>query len=154
MSTSPTSIHIENLEVRYGKTRALNGVSFKVRAGEVYALLGRNGTGKSSLVRCLLGQQKPTAGIIRLLGEDSWRHRAQLMGRIGVVPETPDAPPSMTVGQIVKFSRQLYSRWDEEGLEQRLQRFEVPHKTPFGRLSKGQQAQVMMALALAMVPNS
>jgi len=64
--------------------------------GTVYALLGRNGAGKSSLVRCLLGQQRPAAGRAMLFGRDAWRHRASLMAQVGVVPEQPDAPPGAT----------------------------------------------------------
>jgi len=130
MTNEGACIEIQNLGVRYGKTTALNGVSLGVEAGEVYALLGRNGAGKSSLVRCLLGQQKPDAGQLRLLGRDSWRHRAWLMERLGVVPETPDAPPSMTVKRLASFSRRLYPRWDGEGLKKRLRRFDVPWDLP------------------------
>lgn len=147
------SIEVRNLLVRYGKLTALDGISLRVEPGEVYALLGRNGAGKSSLVRCLLGQQKPDAGEVRLLGRNSWRHRTRLMERIGVVPETPDAPPSMTVKQLASFNRSLYPQWDGEGLEKRLRRFDVPFRIPFGRLSRGQRAQVMIALALAPVPD-
>ena len=57
-----TMIAVEGLEVRYGKTVALAGVSLEVEAGSVFALLGRNGAGKSSLVRCLLGHRQPSAG--------------------------------------------------------------------------------------------
>lgn len=152
-NSEDAKIEIRDLGVRYGKITALKRVSLRVEPGEVYALLGRNGAGKSSLVRCLLGQQKPDIGQVMLLGQDSWRHRARLMERIGVVPETPDAPPSMTVKQLAGFNRQLYPRWDGAGLEKRLRRFDVPWNVPFGRLSKGQRAQVTIALALAPVPD-
>ena len=66
-------IQVESLTVRYGRRRALDGVSFAVTEGSVYALLGRNGAGKSSLVRCLLGAQRPAAGRARLFGRDVWR---------------------------------------------------------------------------------
>ena len=55
-------LSVEGLAVRYGPRTVLDGVSFDVPRGTVFALLGRNGTGKSSLVRCALGQQKPTRG--------------------------------------------------------------------------------------------
>ena len=77
-------IRVESLGVRYGRAVALDGVSLEVAPGSVYALLGRNGAGKSSLVRCLLGQQKPSGGRVSLFGRDSWRHRTRLMQRLGV----------------------------------------------------------------------
>lgn len=145
-------IEVESLEVRYGKAVALGGVSLKVAPGSVYALLGRNGAGKSSMVRCLLGHRKPSAGRIALFGRDCWRHRHRLMERLGVVPEEPDAPPSMTARQLGRFSRRLYPRWDSSGYSARLKRFEVPSDTAFARLSKGEKAQVMLSLALASKP--
>lgn len=148
-----TVLQVDDLKVRYGRTTVLDGVSFGVEAGQVCALLGRNGTGKSSLVRCVLGQQKPDGGQVSIFGRDSWRHRARLMQRIGVAPEEPDAPPTMTANQLSRFGAKLYGRWDDDGLRQRLGRFDVPMKVPFGRLSRGQKAQVMLALALAPEPD-
>ena len=145
-------IDVDSLSVRYGKTTALDGVSLRVESGSVYALLGRNGAGKSSLVRCLLGQQKPTGGCVRLFGRESWRHRASLMAKLGVVPEEPDAPVVMTAKQLGGFCSRLYSLWDADGYRARLSRFDIPLNTAFGQLSKGQKAQVMLALALASMP--
>jgi ABC-2 type transport system ATP-binding protein len=85
----------ERLTVRYGRTTAVDAVSLDVPKGSVFALLGRNGAGKSSLLRCLLGWQKATDGRCELLGEDPWNRRANLMERVGVVPEEPDAPREM-----------------------------------------------------------
>jgi ABC-2 type transport system ATP-binding protein len=145
-------IEVDDLTVRYGDRTALNGVSFSVPAGAVYALLGRNGAGKSSLVRCLLGSQRPDAGGVRLLARDVWRQRAGILGDVGVVPEEPDAPPAMTARQLSRFCARLYPRWDAAGAEERLRRFGVPADVPFGRLSKGQKGQVALTLALAPQP--
>lgn len=149
---APPPVAIEGLTVRYGPRTACAGVSLKVARGAVYALLGRNGAGKSSLVRCLLGQQKPEAGRALLFGEDSWKRRTRLMARVGVVPEGPDAPAAMTARQIAAFCRGLYPSWDEKGVGDRLARFGVPMDHPFGTLSKGQKAQVMLATALGHAP--
>lgn len=145
-------IEIAGLTVRYAGRTALDDVSLTVPEGAVYALLGRNGAGKSSLMRCLLGAQRSDAGTTRLLGRDSWRERASILCDIGVVPEEPDAPPAMTVRQIARFCSRLYPRWDAAGMDERLRRFGVPVDVPFGRLSKGQKGQVALALALAPVP--
>jgi ABC-2 type transport system ATP-binding protein len=152
MSLIEGLIEVEGLTVRYGGRTALDDVSFSVPEGAVYALLGRNGAGKSSLMRCLLGAQRPAAGTARLLGRDSWRERAPILRDVGVVSEEPDAPPAMTVRQIARFCSRLYPRWDAAGLEERLRRFGVPSDIPFGRLSKGQKGQAALTLALAPVP--
>jgi ABC-2 type transport system ATP-binding protein len=145
-------IEVAALTVRYGRRTALDDVSFAVPEGSVYALLGRNGAGKSSLIRCLLGSQRPAAGTIRLLGRDAWRERAAILRDVGSVPEEPDAPPAMTARQIGRFCSRLYPRWDGAGVDERLRRFGVPLDVPFGRLSKGQKGQVALTLALAAAP--
>lgn len=148
-----TAIEISNLTVRYGSVTAVRDVTLNVPQGSVYALLGRNGAGKSSLVRCLLGQRQPDSGSIRAFGRDVWTERAVLMQRIGVVSEEADAPPEMTVDQIARFCSRLYARWDQREVDARLDRFEVPARTKFGALSKGQKKQALLALALAISPD-
>ncbi|MCU1245001.1 MAG: ytrB 1 [Acidobacteria bacterium] len=154
MNASDTiAIHIAGVTVRYGKRAAVDDVTFSVPRGSVYALLGRNGAGKSSLIRCLLGQQKPQRGTIALLGEDVWRKRATLMDRVGVVPEEGDAPPDMRVRDLARFCSGLYSRWEQGTFDERVQRFGIPPSARFGELSKGQKKQVSLALALASSPD-
>jgi ABC-type multidrug transport system ATPase subunit len=142
----------EGLAVRYGRSCLLDDVSFAVPAGSVFAILGRNGSGKTSLVRCLLGQQKPAAGRALLFGRNAWTDRRKAMNRIGVLPEEPDAPPSMTARQLSDFCRRLYARWDGPAVEGRLSRFDVPLDTPFGRLSRGERGAVMLSLCLGHSP--
>jgi ABC-2 type transport system ATP-binding protein len=150
--SSHAAARADRLTVRYGRTTAVDAVSFDVPKGSVFALLGRNGAGKSSLVRCLLGWQKPTEGRTELLGADPWRSRAKLMERVGVVPEEPDAPREMTARQLGTFCSRLYPAWDGKGYDARLSRFGVPPATAFGSLSKGQKGLTQLSLALASSP--
>lgn len=152
MSGEAAVLSVEGLAVRYGPRTVLDGVSFAVPRGSVFALLGRNGVGKSSLVRCALGQQKPTQGAVRVFGEDAWGSRSRAMARIGVVPEEPDAPPDMTARELLAFCAPLYPTWDDAAARGRLERSGVPLGVRFGRLSKGQKGAVMLALALAAAP--
>jgi ABC-2 type transport system ATP-binding protein len=142
----------DSLSVSYGRTRVIEGLTLAVPRGSVYALLGRNGAGKSSLLRVLLGQRPAAAGRVRLLGEDPWAQRTSLMARVGVVPEEPDAPPEMTPAQLSAFCARLHARWDAPSVAERLRRFEVPAHRSFGSLSKGQKGAVMLALALGHSP--
>jgi ABC-2 type transport system ATP-binding protein len=146
------SIHAANVTVRYGRKTAVDGVTLSVAPGSVYALLGRNGTGKSSLVRCLLGMLRPDGGHAELFGEDIWRHRTKLMDRVGVVPEEADAPPEMRVRDLGWFSSKLYSRWQQPAFDSRIGRFGIAPAARIGELSKGQKKQVSLALALATSP--
>ena len=146
------ALETDGLAVSYGRTRVLDRITLSVPRGSVFALLGRNGSGKTSLLRCVLGQRPVAAGGARLLGEDPWRHRRRLMERVGVVPEDPNAFPEMTAGQLSAFCGRLHGRWDGAAVEERLRRFEVPTDRPFGGLSKGQKGAVMLALGLGHDP--
>jgi ABC-2 type transport system ATP-binding protein len=146
------AVQAANVTVRYGKKTAVDDVTLSVAPGTVYALLGRNGSGKSSLVRCLLGQLRPQTGHAELFGEDVWRNRTKLMERVGVVPEDPDAPPESRVRDLAWFSSKLYSRWSQSAFDRRIERFGIAPAARFGELSKGQKKQVSLALALATAP--
>ena len=150
---SEAAIEVRDLTVRYGKKIATDAVTFTVARGTVYALLGRNGAGKSSLVRCLLGLQRPTAGRSAMFGEDTWSRRTALMNRVGVVSEEADAPPELSVAALARFCSRVYARWDNDILESRLRAFSIPLTSKFGSLSKGQKKQVSLALGLAMAPD-
>ncbi len=147
-----TVIQANGITVRFGKKTAVDDVTLAVPTGSVYALLGRNGAGKSSLVRCLLGHLRPNRGRVELFGEDVWTRRAKLMDRVGIVGEEPDAPPEMRVRDLASFSARLYSQWRQPSFDARLERFAIDPKSRFGELSKGQRKQVMLALALAGSP--
>jgi len=149
---SDNAIQVSDLIVRYGRAIAVDHVALTVGRGNVYALVGRNGAGKSSLVRCLLGQQKPQGGTSTLFGEDAWSRRATLMQRVGVVSEEADAPPEMSVAAIARFCSRLYDKWNQDSVEARLRTFGVPLTSRFGTLSKGQKKQVSLAMALAISP--
>ncbi len=149
---SAPPLAVDRLTVRYGKRTALAGVSLEVPHGSVYALLGRYGAGKSSLVRCALGQQKPLGGSAHLFANDAWRTRRRAMGRVGVLPETPDAPPSMTAPALSRLCAALYPRWDHGGVVRRLEAAGIPMGQPFHRLSKGEKSAVMLALVLGHAP--
>jgi len=143
---------LDRVTVRYGSTVAAADVTLEVRCGQVYALLGRNGAGKSSLVRCLLGQQRPTEGRALLFGADAWTTRRRAMARVGVVPEDPDLPRNLHADDLAAFAARLYPRWDSVGVAARLDRLGVPRRLPSGRLSKGQRTQLALTLALAHSP--
>ena len=108
-STDTAQVATE-LSVRYGRKCALDQVSLSVAPGSVYALIGLNGAGKSSLVRCLLGLRRPDSGSAQLFGRDVWWERAQVLAEVGVVPEEPDAPAALSAREIARFSARIFPR--------------------------------------------
>jgi ABC-2 type transport system ATP-binding protein len=145
-------VRIEGVSAGYGRQHVVTGLSLSLGQGDVYALLGRNGSGKTTIVASLMGFRPVTAGSIRVLGLDPWRHRARLMLDVGFVPENPNAPPDATVERIARFCAALHPSWDVAGFAERLRRFSIPARKRFGELSRGQKGLVQMALALAPSP--
>ena len=145
-------IEVRELVVRYGRLAAIDGVTFTVESGAVFALVGRNGAGKSSLVRALLGQRRADGGSIAVDGCDPWRDRVRLMAQVGAMPETPDAPAALDAHRLGELSAGFHDAWDAAGYRDRLARFGIPADRPCGRLSRGQRSLVQLALALAPRP--
>ncbi len=145
-------VRVENVSIRYNKLLVIDQVSLEVARGSVYALLGRNGAGKSSLMRCLLGLQKPSSGQVRIFGEDVWTHRARLLSRAAYVPETSDAPGQLRVRDVVAFHQAMYPTWDQGAVKARLGRVGVGETAMVSALSKGQRALFTLALALGSKP--
>ena len=153
MNGNAAALELDAVTIAYGGKPLLRGVSLAIAPGTVYALLGRNGAGKSSLVRVLLGLQRPEAGRALLFGSDPWRERASLMDRVGVVPEVPDAPSTASADRLSAFCGRVHRRWDAGGVARRLDRLGVPRRRPFGKLSKGEKGSVHFALALGASPD-
>ena len=85
--TDEAVVRVEEASIRYDRNLVIDRVSFEVARGSVYALLGRNGAGKSSLIRCLLGLQKVATGKVRLFGHDVWAERTRVLARTAYVHE-------------------------------------------------------------------
>jgi len=152
MKSDADPLVVDNLTVRYGKTTAVDDVGFSVAKGAVYALLGRNGAGKSSTIQCLVGQRKAASGECRIFGIDTWRRRRHVMTRTSVVPETPDLPPGASAIELGRFLGRIRPVWNADDYQARLDRVGVPQKTPSQQLSKGQRRQLALAAALAAEP--
>ena len=150
--TDDAVVRLEGVSVRYNNQLVVDRVSLEVGRGSVYALLGRNGAGKSSLMRCLLGLQKPTAGRVLVFGEDVWTHRARLLARAAYVPENSDAPGQLRVCDVAAFHRTMYPTWDQGAVKARLARVGVSEAAMVSALSKGQRALFALALALGSRP--
>lgn len=152
MNEAPV-IQADNVSIHYGRRHVLDSVSFTVPRGSVYAMLGRNGTGKSSLVRALLGAQRPTVGGMTVLGRSAWSDRVAVMRQVGFVPEDAEAEKEMSVGGLVDFQRRLFPRWDDRVIERRFAKLKITRKRRFSTLSKGEGRQVLFTLALATLPD-
>ncbi len=149
-SAARPAIDISGLVVRYGDVVAVRGLDLQAYAGQVVALLGRNGAGKTSTVETLEGYRPSAEGAVAVLGFDPRRADQQklLSKRVGVMLQKGGVYPAMSPAEALN----LFARYYEQPLDphELLDRFELGGvaRTPWRRLSGGEQQRLSMALAL------
>ncbi len=143
---------IDNLHAYYGKSHILHGVSMHVRAGEIVALLGRNGTGRSTAVKAVMGMVE-RAGSVNFKGEEIAGLKTFEIAHkgLGYVPESRDVFPNLTVRQNLELGRKkamTKSRWSSEDMFRIFPRLQERQHTPAGVLSGGEQQMLTLCRAL------
>jgi branched-chain amino acid transport system ATP-binding protein len=153
-------LEVENLEVRYGAIRAVRGITLSAADGELVALIGANGAGKSSTLMCIAGALRAAGGSVRLDGEDVTSAKPETMVRKGVatVPETRDVFPDLTVDENLALGSYI-RRADPGGVAQDRKRMfglfpRLAERAaqPAGTLSGGEQQMLVIARAMMSRP--
>jgi len=103
-------IKVENLVKVYGPIRAVDGITFEVRQGEVFGMLGPNGAGKTTTVEIIEGLRKADSGKVMVLGMDSEHASMAIKQRIGAQLQTPSLMPSLTVEELLDVFAGFYDR--------------------------------------------
>lgn len=107
-------IEVQNLTKRYGRVRAVGGVSFTAQPGEVLGLLGPNGAGKSTTIKAITGLIRPTSGEVRLVGFDVVKQAVEAKAHLGYVPDRPYLYLKLTGRELLRFLGKLRSVADAE----------------------------------------
>jgi ABC-2 type transport system ATP-binding protein len=151
----PFVIEVSGLTKRFGETVAVAGIDFAVPRGVTAALLGGNGAGKTTTLAMMLGLLLPSAGQIRIFGEDMLRHRYRVLPRLNFSSPYVDLPHRLTVRQNLTIYGRLYglAKLQEriDALAQDLQIVEFLDRQT-GKLSAGQKTRVALAKALLNEP--
>jgi branched-chain amino acid transport system ATP-binding protein len=147
-------LRVDNLHAHYGRAHILQGVSFGVEAGQVLVLLGRNGAGKSTTMKSLIGLVRPTSGHIAFAGTDIARlepHRIARLG-LGYVPEERRIFTELTVMENLEVGRQpardARLAWSAERLFALFPNLGAMRDRPGGRMSGGEQQMLTIARTL------
>lgn len=144
------ALNIQNLNKKF-KNFQLNNICLKVPKGRVVGLIGENGSGKSTTMRCVLDQDVPDSGTIEIYGQNA-RKEAKCHELLGVVGDSccfPDPFDAKTISAIMK---DIYPKWSPDYFFGFLKRFSVPKDRPVRQLSKGMKAKLNIACALAHQP--
>ena len=156
---STPAILAENINTHYGRSHILRGVSFRVAPGETVSLLGRNGMGKTTLLRTLAGLVRPSSGIIRLNGADVTASRASVRSRAGlaIVPEGRGIFPNLTVSENLTFASRANRKgerpWPLERIYALFPRLAERRHHWGNELSGGEQQMLSIGRALMTSPS-
>src|SRR5438093_5968973 len=141
-------VHVESIRKTYGRTVAVDQISFDVEPGEIFGLIGPNGAGKTTTMECVEGLRTPDRGVISVLGLDPVRHVYRLQERIGVQLQQAQLQKRIKVREAVAFWAALYTKpldgdrlIDQLGLADKRNAW-------FMTLSGGQKQRLFIALAL------
>ncbi len=142
-------IDIKDISFAYDRrNKVLHDFSLSFSEGGVYGLLGKNGTGKSTLLYLMMGLLRPQRGEVTYNGTATSNREAEVLRDFFLVPEEYDLPP-ITLRQYVRALRPFYPNFSDELLEQCLRNFDMPSDVNLGQLSMGQKKKVYMSVALA-----
>lgn len=142
------SIRVRNLTKSFGGRRVVDGLSFDVEKGQVFALLGHNGAGKSTTIDLILGLKTPESGTAKLLGMDAVRNRKQVFERVGVQLQHTQYQSAITVEEACIEYASLYAA--PADFRQLLESFGLNElrKSFVSRLSGGERQKLSVVLAL------
>jgi ABC-type branched-subunit amino acid transport system ATPase component len=151
------SLEVENIDAGYGAIGVLRGVSLRVGPGEVLGILGRNGMGKTTLIRALSGLVIPTAGVIRFEGRDITRLEPHKRARLGIttVVQGRGMFPKLTVRENLKMGRMASGRVNRDRTEEVLDYFPRLHERLgqlAGTMSGGEQQMLAIGRGLMTDP--
>ncbi|MCF1183381.1 ABC transporter ATP-binding protein [Marichromatium gracile] len=149
---SDTAIEVSGLTHHYGRRTLYRDLEFRVPRGKVVALLGKNGVGKTTLIRLLMGFLRPAGGHCRVLGEDSHALSPATRARIGLLFEGHLTYDFMTIEQIERFHRPFYPNWRHQRYYDLVDRMQLPRDHRIANMSCGQRSQVVLGLIFAQDP--
>lgn len=143
-------IQVNDITYSYGRRKApvLERFSLTLEPDSVYGLLGKNGTGKSTLLYLMSGLLRPQGGAVLIDGHDVARRQPEALREIFLVPEEFDLP-AVTMDRYVSLNSPFYPRFSQEVLDECLADFDLPADLHLGELSMGQKKKAFMCFALA-----
>lgn len=144
------AISVKNLKKHFGKTKAVDGISFDVGEGEIVGFLGPNGAGKTTAIRCMMDFLRPSSGKIELLGLDAQKNSAQLKENIGHLSSESTLYDSWTGAEHINFLEKIrgVSQFDEKLVKN----LKLDTRKKVKALSTGNRRKLSIVLALMHTP--
>lgn len=145
---SQTIVQVENLNLAYKNLRAVQSASFSVKSGEILAVIGQNGSGKTSTVECVEGLRKPDSGLVKVFGKDPWMHRSEVYKEMGVQLQEAEYPLKIRVEELCRLFASFYERPADWNLLLTQMGLDEKRKSPIHKLSGGEKQRLSILLSL------
>jgi len=150
---SDYAIQTEHLTRYFGAKRVVYDLNLSVPHGSIFGFLGRNGSGKTTTLRMVLGLLAPTWGTSRVLGHDSQQLPPQVRARLGYLAEGHPVHGWMRVKDAQAYQSRFYPKWNRDMFNTVLEFFRVDPKTRARHMSRGERAGLCLAMTLAPEPD-
>ncbi|MBA2480650.1 MAG: ABC transporter ATP-binding protein [Planctomycetes bacterium] len=148
-TAEPAAISVEGLHKSFRGVRAVDGLDLRVASGGVYGLVGRNGAGKTTALRTIMGLLRPDRGRAQVFGVDLIRGRPASRERVAYVSQDLHLPGWMSTAELSRYCSHFYCRWDAALATDLIRRWAIDAKRQVALLSGGQRRRVAVLLALA-----
>jgi ABC-2 type transport system ATP-binding protein len=145
---SGLGVEVRDLVVRYGRTTAVDGATFSVRPGSITGVIGRNGSGKTSILSVLAAFRRADAGTVLVDGQDPWENPA-VTERVCLVRESGDVLTEYSVRDNLRFLESTRATFSRELAERLLDTFELPARRKPSQLSRGKRSAFGITVGLA-----
>lgn len=144
-------LEVKNLQKGYNNRPVIHEIDMCVHRGEIHGLIGSNGTGKTTLLKCAAGIYKPAQGTVRYDGKDIYDN-PEVKAKVAYISEQLDFTNIYSVAGMAKYYQNFYNTFSKEKFDELAKRFGLNPKKNIGTLSKGQRSKLNFVLAIAQQP--
>lgn len=142
------AVELKNVTKKFKEKIVFENLNLNIEQDKIYALLGRNGVGKTTLMNIITTKYLPNEGEVNVLGEKAFENE-NVLGEICFMKDKTEAFIGKKVKDIFKLGKIFYDNWDEDFKEKLLKEFEINEKDRYENLSKGKQSAVAIIIGLA-----
>jgi ABC-2 type transport system ATP-binding protein len=142
------AIELHDVTRTFGRSTALDGVTLSVPDGSICGLLGRNGAGKTTIMSIVAGQDRPTSGLVDVLGARPFENE-KVLTQVSFVRDNQRYPDNYRLHHVLRIAPAFAPNWNADVADELVEGFRIPTRTPLKKFSRGQLSSVAIVLGLA-----
>jgi ABC-2 type transport system ATP-binding protein len=142
------AIELHDVTRTFGRSTALDGVTLSVPDGSICGLLGRNGAGKTTIMSIVAGQDRPTSGLVDVLGSRPFENE-KVLTQVSFVRDNQRYPDNYRLHHVLRIAPAFAPNWNADVADELVEGFRIPTRTPLKKFSRGQLSSVAIVLGLA-----